>query len=164
LKTGWFIGLAAAALVLDSAIAPQIEILGSRPDFLVLFVCYVALVLGARPAIIAGFILGLIIDSDDHLNLGLHALSLSLIGFASAAAWEHLVRGSLFVQIAVLFSAVLVHDIIYYVVYYQYLDLFGRFFLRHGLLGAAYTAALTVLVHAVAQARGWRAITGGARF
>jgi rod shape-determining protein MreD len=163
LRTGWFIGLAALAVILDSAVAPEIEIIGARPDFLVLYVAYVALAMGARPATIVGFILGLIVDSEQHAYLGLHALALSLIGFACAAAWEHLVRGSLFVQISVIFCAVLAHDIIYYVAYYQYLDMFGRFFVRFGLLGAAYTAAFAVPLHAMAQIRGWRAITGGTR-
>jgi rod shape-determining protein MreD len=163
LRVGWFIGLAAVAVILDSAVAPEIELFGARPDFLVLFVAYSALILGARPAIIAGFIVGLIVDSEQHAYLGLHALALSLIGFGSAAAWEHLVRGSLFVQICVLFGAALLHDLIYYLVYYHYFDMFGRFFLRFALIGAAYTAALTIVIHAMAQVRGWRSITGGTR-
>ena len=164
MRTGWFAGLAVAAVVLDSAVAPEIELLGARPDFLVLVVAYAALTLGARPATIVGFILGLIVDAEQPEYLGLHALSLSLIGFASAAAWEHLVRGSLFVQICVLFGAALTHDVIYYVVYYRnHLDMFARFLVRFGLIGAAYTAAFTVLVFVLARARTWRAIVGGTR-
>jgi len=164
LRTGWFAALAVAAVLLDSAVAPEIELLGARPDFLVLLVAYAGLVLGARPATIVGFIVGLIVDAEQPEYLGLHAFSLSVIGFASAAAWEHLVRGSLFVQICVLFGAALAHDLIYYVVYYRnHLDMFGRFFLRFGLIGGAYTALFAVLVFAVARARTWRAIVGGTR-
>jgi len=121
-------------------------------------------VLGARPATIVGFILGLIVDAEQPDYLGLHALSLSVIGFASAAAWEHLVRGSLFVQICVLFGAALTHDIIYYVFYYRnHLDMFGRFFLRFGLLGSAYTAAFAVVIYILARVNTWRAIAGDTR-
>ncbi len=145
MKTGWFIGLAAAAVVLDSAVAPEIEFLGARPDFLVLVVAYAGLVLGARPATIVGFVLGLVVDAEQPEYLGLHALALSAIGYASAAAWEHLVRGSLFVQVAVLFCAALTHDVIYYLIYFRnHLDMFARFFVRFGLSGAAYTALLPV--------------------
>ncbi len=120
--------------------------------------------LGARPATIVGFILGLIVDAEQPDYLGLHALSLSVIGFASAAAWEHLVRGSLFVQICVLFGAALAHDIIYYVVYYRnHLDMFARFFVRFGLLGGAYTAAFAVVIYILARINTWRAIAGGTR-
>ncbi len=164
MKAGWFIGLAVAAVILDSAVAPEIELLGARPDFLVLIVAYAGLVLGARPATIVGFILGLIVDAEQPEYLGLHALSLSVIGFASAAAWEHLVRGSLFVQISVLFGAALAHDLMYYVVYYRnHLDIFARFFVRFGIIGAAYTAAFTVVIFVLARARMWRAIVGGTR-
>ena len=164
MRTGWFVGLAVAAVILDSAVAPRIELLGARPDFLVLLVAYAALVLGARPATIIGFIVGLIVDAEQPEYLGLHALSLAAIGFASAAAWEHLVRGSLFVQICVLFGAALTHDIIYYVVYYRYhLDIFGRFFVRFGLIGAAYTAAFSVMIFIFARANAWRAIASGTR-
>lgn len=164
MRTGRFAALAIAAVILDSAVAPEIEILGARPDFLVLLVAYGALVLGARPATIVGFILGLIVDAEHPEYLGLHALSLSVIGFASAAAWEHLVRGSLFVQICVLFGAALLHDLIYYLVYYRnHLDMFARFFVRFGLIGAAYTAAFAVVIYILAQARTWRAIVGGTR-
>jgi len=76
LRTGWFATLAVVAVILDSAVAPEIEILGARPDFLVLVVAYAGLVLGARPATIVGFILGLIVDAEQPDYLGLHALSL----------------------------------------------------------------------------------------
>lgn len=164
MKTGWFVGLAAAAVVLDSAVAPEIELLGARPDFLVLVVAYAGLVLGARPATIIGFIVGLVVDAEQPEYLGLHALALSVIGYASAAAWEHLVRGSLLVQASVLFCAALVHDVIYYIVYFRnHLDMFGRFFVRFGLTGAAYTAAFAVVVYALAMVRSWRPIIGGTR-
>ena len=164
MRTGWFAALAVAAVLLDSAVAPEIELLGARPDFLVLLVAYAGLVLGARPATIVGFIVGLIVDAEQPEYLGLHAFSLSVIGFASAAAWEHLVRGSLFVQICVLFGAALAHDLIYYVVYYRnHLDMFGRFFVRFGFIGGVYTAAFAVLIFALARARTWRAIVGGTR-
>jgi rod shape-determining protein MreD len=163
-RIGWFIGLAIAAVVLDSAVAPEIEFLGARPDFLVLIVAYAGLVLGARPATVVGFILGLIVDAEQPEYLGLHALALSVIGYGTAVAWEHLVRGSLFVQITVLFGAAIAHDVIYYVVYYRnHLDMFGRFFVRFVPAGAAYTAAFAVVVYALAQARSWRAIVGGTR-
>jgi rod shape-determining protein MreD len=164
MRTGWFIGLSVAAVILDSAVAPEIEILGARPDFLVLVVAYAGLVLGVRPATVVGFILGLVVDSEQPEYLGLHALALSVIGYVTAAAWEHLVRGSLLVQMSVLFAAALAHDVIYYVVYYRnHLDMFARFFVRFGLVGAAYTASFAVLIYAMAQARAWRAIVGGTR-
>ena len=164
MRGAWFAGLAVLAVILDSAVAPEIEILGSRPDFLVLVVAYAGLVMGARPATILGFIVGLVVDSEQPEYLGLHALALSAVGFGCAVAWEHLVRGSVFVQMSLLFGAALAHDVIFYVVYYRnHVDMFGRFILRFGLIGAAYTAALTFVLFVLARAFGWRAISGGTR-
>ncbi len=164
MKTGSFVGLAVVAVLLDAALAPEIEILGARPDFLVLVVAYASLVLGARPATIIGFVIGLVVDAEVPEYLGLHALALSIVGYTTAGAWEHLVRGSLFVQFAVLFCAVLVHDFIYYLIYYRnHLDMFVRFLARFSLLGSFYTALFVVLIFALARAQRWRAITGGTR-
>ena len=41
-----------------------------RPDFLVLVVAYAGMVLGARPATILGFIVGLVVDSEQESNMG----------------------------------------------------------------------------------------------
>ena len=164
MRTGALVVLSLAAVVLDSSVAPEIEILGARPDFVVLIVAYTGLLMGARPATIVGFLLGLVLDSEQPEYFGLHALALSAIGYVTAVAWEHLVRGSVFVQIAVLFSASLLHDGIYYIVYYRnHPDMFLRFIARFGFLGGVYTAALAVVIFTLARAQRWRRIAGGTR-
>ncbi|MFH1502501.1 MAG: rod shape-determining protein MreD [Candidatus Eisenbacteria bacterium] len=162
MRIGAYAALAFIAVVLDATVAPEIEILGARPDLLVLVVVYGSLVLGSRPATIAGFVMGLIADSEMAEYLGLNALALAIVGFLSAGTWDHLVRGNVFVQCAVLAAATVIHDAIYYLVYYRnHLDMFWRFIARYGLLGGLYTAALGAVVFAIARARGWRAIAGG---
>lgn len=162
MRIGTYAVLAFLAVVLDATVAPQIEILGARPDLLVLVVVYGGLVLGPRPATIAGFVMGLVADSEMSEYLGLHALALAVVGYLSGGVWDHLVRGNVFVQCGVLLAASLAHDAIYYLVYYRnHLDMFSRFVGRYGLMGGLYTAALGALVFAIARARGWRAIAGG---
>jgi rod shape-determining protein MreD len=157
-----FIALAAVAVIVSSLLLPELSIMGVRPDLLVLVVAYASLTLGARPATMLGFAMGLVFDAENPDYFGLHALSLSLIGYISAVAWERLVRGSLFVQCSVLFSAAVVHDLIYYGVYYRnHMDIFARFMLRSVLPGALYTAAFGVLVFALARVQRWRSIAGG---
>jgi rod shape-determining protein MreD len=164
MRTSTFIALAFAAVVLDSAVAPQIPVLGARPDFTVLVIVYAGLALGSVPAVIAGFAMGLIADSEQYDYFGLHALALSLTGYVTAGLWDHLVKTNVFVQCAILFSAALLHDTIYYLGYYRnHLDHFGPFFVRYALLGAAYTAALGAVVYFVARWRRWEAIVGDAR-
>ena len=89
-------------------------------------------------------------------------ITLAVVGFLSAGIWDHLVRSNIFVQCAVLLVATLMHDAIYYLIYYRnHLDMYLRFLARYGILGGLYTAALGALVFGLARARGWRAIAGG---
>ena len=162
MRAGTLAILAVVAVVLDAALAPEIEILGARPDFLVLVVVYGSLLVGARAATVAGFLTGFVADSELPEYLGLNALALSVTGYVSGGVWDHLVRANLFVQCLVLFGASLLHDVIYYVVYYRnHMDMFLRFVTRYGLLGGLYTAAFGIVIFALARAKGWRTIAGG---
>ncbi len=120
--------IAFAAVVLDAALAPEIEIAGARPDFLVMVVVYASLIMGARAATIVGFLLGLAADAEMPEYLGLNALALSATAYATSGLWSHLVRTNVFVQCLVLFAGSLLHDVIYYFFYYRnHLDMLGRF-------------------------------------
>ncbi|MBD3349474.1 MAG: rod shape-determining protein MreD [Candidatus Eisenbacteria bacterium] len=161
MRLGAYAALAFVAVVLDATVAPEVEILGARPDLLVLVVVYGSLALGSRPATIGGFLMGLVVDTELPEYLGLHAFALAVVGFLSAGIWEHLVRSNVFVQCGVLLVATMLHDGIYYLVYYRnHLDMYTSFLARYGLLGGLYTAALGALVFGLARARGWRAIAG----
>jgi rod shape-determining protein MreD len=162
MRTGVFAALAFAAVILDSALAPEIEILGARPDLLVLVVVYGSLLIGGRAAIVTGFLMGLASDADIPAYLGLNALALSVTGLAAFRTWNHLVRASVLVQCAVIFSATILHDVIYYLGYYRnHLDLFGRFIVRFSIPGAIYTAALGAAVYLIARLAGLREVSGG---
>lgn len=164
MKVGGYIVLAFAAAIADSALTPHMEILGARPDLLVLVVVYGGLALGTRPATITGFLLGLVADSELPEYLGLHALALALIGAGTASIWDRLVKANVLVQCAVLFAASFVHDIVYYTVYYRnHVDMLGRFLVRQGLVGGLYTAAIGGALYGAARLRGWGGVSGGLR-
>jgi rod shape-determining protein MreD len=153
-----------AAIILHTVLAPYIDILGARPDFLVLLVAYTALVLGARHAAIAGFITGLIIDSQTPGYLGLNALALSVTGYATARTWDHLVRANVLVHCSVLFFATLLRDAIYYLIRdSQGVGAAAGVILRHSLLGALYTAAIGGAMLAIWRARGGEGLAGDVR-
>ncbi len=165
MRMGPYIVLCAAAVILDATLAPEIEILGARPDLAVLVLVYGALLLGGRAPIVAGFFMGLVADTELPEYLGLNALALAITGYLASRLLDHLVKANIFVQCTVIAGATLLHDLIYYVVYYRnHLDLFGRFFVHQSLLGAAYTAVLGAVVYAVARALNWRGVTGGSHW
>ncbi len=153
--------LAYAAVVLDAEYAHVFDIRGVRPDFLVLVLVYGGLYLGARVVTIAGFLMGLVSNSAFPEYLGLSSLGLTIVGFTTGGVWDHLVKANVFVQFGVLFVATLLRDFIYYVVYYRHqMDIFRNSFLPPSVLGAAYTAALGIVVFVLARVWGWRAIAG----
>ena len=74
MRTGRFALIALMVVVLDATVAPRIAILGVQPDFLVLAVVYGSLLVGGRPAMIAGFLMGLVADSELPEYFGLNAV------------------------------------------------------------------------------------------
>ena len=162
MRLGAFALIVFAAVLLDATLAPELEIMGARPDLLVLVVVYGSLVMGTRVATIAGFLAGLVVDAELPEYMGVNALALAAIAYVGGGIWDHLVRANVLVQCAVLFAASVGHDAIYYMVYYRnHLDMFSRFMVRYGLIGGVYTALLGLVVFMLARARGWRAIAGG---
>ncbi len=162
MKLGLFAAIAFVAVLLDSALAPEIEILGARPDLLVLVVVYGSLLIGGRTAVVAGFLMGLASDADIPAYLGLNALALSVTGLATFRIWNQLVRASVLVQCAVIFSATMLRDVIYYLGYYRnHLDMFGRFIVRYSIPGALYTAAIGAVIFLIARLMGLREVSGG---
>jgi len=159
-----FVLMCVGALLLDTALAPEIENLGARPDFLVLAIVYGGLGLGIRIPVIAGFVMGLMVDSELPEYLGLNALALSITAFLSASLLDRLVKSQVLVQCSVIFGATLLRDIIFYGVYYRgSLDIFGHFMIRYSLIGAGYTVALGLLINIIARFANWRVITGALR-
>ncbi len=164
MRTGPYIALCAAAIILDATLGPEMEILGARPDIAVLVIVYGALLIGGRTPVIAGFAMGLVADTELPEYLGLNALALSITGYLATRVLDHLVKANVLVQCVVIACAALLHDLIYYVVYYRnHLDLFGRFFMRQSLLGALYTALLGALLYAIAKTWTSRGGSGGSR-
>ncbi len=159
-----FVVVCIGALILDTALAPEIEILGARPDFLILAIVYGGLGAGVRIPIIAGFLMGLTVDSELPEYFGLNALALSITAFVSASLLDRLVKSNILVQCSVIFGGTLLRDVIFYAAYYRdSLDIFGHVFVRYSLIGAGYTVAVGLLIHVMARLANWRAITGALR-
>ena len=138
---------------------------GANADLAVLVLVHGALLLGGRTPIISGFLMGLVADSELPEYIGLNALALAITGYVVSRLLDHLVKANIFVQCTVIAGATLLHDLIYYVVYYRnHLDLFGHFFAHQALLGAAYTAMLGAVIYAVGRAVNWKGMTSATRW
>ncbi len=103
------------AFILQTTWIHTFEVFGLKPDLVVLLLVYIALRSGAFEATILGFAIGFIQDVDIPENLGLNALVNSIIGFSAGWGRLHIAADNVQVQIVLIFAAVLVHDLIYYI-------------------------------------------------
>ena len=144
------------AFVLQTTWVHYLEILGVKPDLVLLALVFVAIAGGHLEATALGFVFGLCQDaySPDGVDLGLNALSKSLLGFAVGLGRGRLMADTLQVQILIVACAVLIHDLIYYAGHSGVaLSAVPYFLVRYGLPRAIYTALLASLVAVAMRTR-----------
>ncbi len=148
----WCSGVAFLGEVL---IAPAIGIFGIAPAFSVIAVLTLALSQGALAGCVGGFLLGLVQDLAVPHLLGLNALCLTLIGYASGRVRDHFQLGMPVVEVSLVIVAVLVHDVLYLAVESRFgFAAFFRPFLLHAIPGALYSGlAGVILLRLAARAR-----------
>jgi rod shape-determining protein MreD len=69
------------ATILQAALAPHMTIMGVRPNFLLLVVITLAMVEGATPGAVAGFVGGLVFDLLGSGPIGPGALVFTIVGY-----------------------------------------------------------------------------------
>lgn len=111
-----YILVAAAALILQSTLLKLVAIRQIQPDLILLVLFYVALMEGSYGATIVGFCTGLVQDVYSPQTLGLNALCKSLVGFGLGYCQRGIFVESLVARALILFAAVLVHDVLYFLV------------------------------------------------
>lgn len=98
----------------QTVLAPIIRIFGVAPDFVLLFVVYLALRRGALVGVFWGFLAGFTQDiyADPHL-LGASALTLTVVGFVVGQMEEKFINLGLVAKVAILGVSFFVNDAIY---------------------------------------------------
>jgi len=104
------------ALILQSTLVRLVAIESIQPDLILLTLFFIALAEGSYPATIAGFCVGLVQDLYAPQTLGLNALSKSLIGFALGFCRRGMFVEGLIPRSLILFAAVLLHDLLYFLI------------------------------------------------
>ena len=97
----------------DTALAPSIAIKGIAPDFSIVALVVLALAAGPVPATIGGFLIGLVQDIANPTLMGLHAFCKCTLGCGLGSLRSRLIYGMPIVEFAVLFLAVLGHDLVF---------------------------------------------------
>ena len=106
-----------AALGLQATLVPHIGIAGIRPDLPLVVAVLLGYLRGATIGTVGGFFVGLAQDLTNPAFLGLNALTKSLLGYASGSMREQLNASNPVAQAAVLFVAVLAHDLVYLTIF-----------------------------------------------
>ena len=141
----WAIGM--FILVVAQAIAvPLIEILGTRPMITLIGIAFIGMYYGATPAMLYGFVSGLLVDLYIAEVVGVS--SLALVAGAFFCGWfndeelrARLIRAPR--AVLIIAAAALLSSMVYVFAYFQSLDFsIGTVLLQHVLGTTLYTALL----------------------
>ena len=138
--------LIALALFIQSSLVSEMSVFGVTPDLVLLVLVYIGISYGQMEGAIFGFLAGFLQDTYTPDHMGLNALAKSIVGFVVGYGRGGVVADSFVVQSSIVFGAVLMHDLVYFICYSGN-DLPGILFnvLRYGVGAALYTAALSIV-------------------
>jgi rod shape-determining protein MreD len=146
-----------AVLVLQAAVAGKIEILGVRPDAVMIVVVYMSLAYGAAAGAILGFGIGLAEFAIMATGAASLPLAGTVVGFLVGRYGTKIMYESYLVQLLMLFGAVVVSDVINLV--WLAPDQLAWSLVRWSVPAAAYTAIVGVaLVVIIERALGLRLV------
>ena len=142
-----YVLLMGAALILQSTVLKLVAIAQIRPDLILLALFYIALLEGSYGAAVAGFCGGLVQDVYSPTTMGLNALCKTLIGFSLGYCQRGIFVESLLARSLILFAAVLIHDILYFLISsWPQISMGLGSVVRFGLPTALYTSLLSYAV------------------
>ncbi|MBN2288971.1 MAG: rod shape-determining protein MreD [Candidatus Glassbacteria bacterium] len=113
------------------------------PDLFLILVVFAGLYKGPEAGSAAGFFCGLAQDSFSYAFFGLHALTKTIIGFLIGKIRHSFYSNNFLVQGVIIIAAKMLHDIIYYAVFFSQVpgSYLHQILLRTP-LSAVYTAVL----------------------
>lgn len=142
--------LLVVAFVVQTTWIQALEVAALKPDVLLLVLIHIALRAGSTEGTIMGLAVGFLQDIHMPADLGLNALVMSLVGFAVGYCRSGMVADSIQVQVAIIFGAVLFHDLAFYLGSsgVEWTDV-PFFWIRYSLGRAAYTSLIGSIVYAI---------------
>ena len=144
-----FLILFILAFIGQTAINPIIEVFGVSPDFILIFVVFVALRYGAVAGVVWGFAAGLVEDVYGPLEwLGAAALSKCVVGWLVGQLEEKFLNLDLITKVAVLGIAFFVCDALFGLTVGMNKEDISKLFLSKSLPEGVYTLVIgTIAFH-----------------
>jgi rod shape-determining protein MreD len=118
------------------------------PDLFLVLVIYCSLNWGPTLGAFSGFLTGIVQDSFSFTYFGLHALAKIILGFVIGSTRQSFFSNSYLVQAGIIFTAKLLHDIIFYGIYmFRGPGSFWHQIFFHTVPAALYTSFLGVALY-----------------
>jgi rod shape-determining protein MreD len=136
----------AGSLVLQQTVARWLSAGGVRPDLMLIALTAVALRRGPVVGLYAGLFLGLIQDVYAVEALGANVLAKSMVGYAMGFFEEKVMKVMAATRVLLLASALILHDLIFYLAAGFRGDFFRNALLFQSLPSAVYTLVLGAVV------------------
>lgn len=131
------------ALLIQTTLIHRLSVFDIRPDIVLLVVIYVGVSRGHIEGTILGFLSGLVQDAYNPSYMGLNALAKSIVGFGTGYGHGGVAIERPLVRASLIFSAALVHDFVYFLLYTGgHIYRFVFLFFARGIGTAIYTAIL----------------------
>ena len=143
--------LLALAFILQTTWVDFLKVWSIKPDLLIITLSFIALRSGPIVGAYMGLGVGIFQDIYLPADLGVNALAKSLIGAGFGYSHARMVADSIQVQAALVFGAVICHDLIYYVgtganLPFEVSSILGRA-VYTGLVSAVFFAGVAVKRH-----------------
>lgn len=143
--------LLALAFILQTTWVDSLKVWSIKPDLLIVTLSFIALRRGPVVGAYMGLGVGILQDIYLPADLGLNALAKALIGAGFGYSYARMVADSIQVQTALVFGAVICHDLIYYVgagadLPFEVSSILGRA-VYTGLVSAVFFAGVAVKRH-----------------
>ncbi len=137
-------------LALQIAVAPLLAFSDVHPDFMLLGVILAAMRHGAVPAILTGFLAGLVQDVAVSELYGLQALSKAVAGFVAGYFARDKVKFELQVVIGLAFATAFAHNVIrdtvfYFDVGFNFFYVLARYVLPNSIYTVVFVAIIQML-------------------
>lgn len=139
--------LIALALLIQTSLAFKMSVFGVTPDLVLLVLVYIGISGGQVDGVIFGFLAGFLQDTYAPDHLGINALAKTVVGFVVGYGRGGIVAESYMVQSSIVFGAVLLHDLVYFICYTgRDLPSIVFMLLRYGVGAAFYTTVLSIFL------------------
>lgn len=139
------------ALLLQTVIAPNIPILGAMPNFILVYVCVVAMIYNGPATYVLAFTMGLLYDFMSVHPVGIMAAVLTLVAYIAGRSYEVFGNETMSLSLIVSMVSSLIAEVMYAVVYVMLganISMGDAFFAR-ALPCALYDAAMVLIIYPI---------------